>query len=180
MQVAAVRLWVCQSQSRNLMVSVISYLAECTGPWTVLSGVACADPSEGSGAMWRSARRVWQLRRPRVGACCRSRLRGGSGKGPDRGGARNARAAPGMVGCPSCRFTVTVEALLGQRSLPGRDGCQECLDLGGAFPGDDAFRTVGYVHRLPWKIDIWMLFYGHSSVQGGCPHSRRQEPWIGW
>jgi hypothetical protein len=47
-----------------------------------------------------------------------------------------------MLGCPSCRVAVTVEAFVGQGSLAARDGCQEGPDLGGAFPGDDAFGPV--------------------------------------
>ena len=38
-QVAAVLWWVCLSQSGNLTVSVISCLAECTGPRALVSGV---------------------------------------------------------------------------------------------------------------------------------------------
>jgi hypothetical protein len=47
-----------------------------------------------------------------------------------------------MVSCPSRRFPVTVEAVVGQGSLSARDGRQERLDLAGAFPGDDAFRSI--------------------------------------
>ncbi|WP_434612807.1 hypothetical protein [Arthrobacter sp. A5] len=54
-----------------------------------------------------------------------------------------------VVGCPSCRFAVTVKAFMGQGSLAGRDGCQEWLDLGGAFPGDDAFGSI----RLAKDVD---------------------------
>ena len=49
---------------------------------------------------------------------------------------------PEMVSCPSRRFPVTVEAVVGQRSLSARDGRQEPLDLARAFPGDDAFRSI--------------------------------------
>jgi len=56
---------------------------------------------------------------------------------------------PEMVGCPSCRIAVTVEAFVGQGSLTARDGCQESLDLGGALPGDDAFGTI----RLAKYVD---------------------------
>lgn len=57
-----------------------------------------------------------------------------------------------MAGCPSCRFAVTVEAFVGQGSLTARDGGQERLDLGGAFPGDDAFRAVGLADDIDQAV----------------------------
>ena len=59
---------------------------------------------------------------------------------------------PEMVGCPSRRFTVTVEAVMGQGSLSARDGGQERLDLRGAFPGDDAFRPIGVAEDVDQTV----------------------------
>ena len=38
-----------------------------------------------------------------------------------------------MVGCPSCRFAVTVEAVVGQGSLSGRDGRRSAWTLAERF-----------------------------------------------
>jgi hypothetical protein len=53
-----------------------------------------------------------------------------------------------MVGCPSRRIAVAVEAFVAQGSLSARDGRQERLDLGGSFPGDDAFRAIGLAEDI--------------------------------
>jgi hypothetical protein len=67
-----------------------------------------------------------------------------------------------MVGCPSCRFAVTVEALVAQGSLSARDGGQERLDLGGAFPSDDAFRSISLAEDIDQAVC-------------GCPIRRIRE-----
>lgn len=60
--------------------------------------------------------------------------------------------SPEVVGCPSRRFPVTVEAFMGQGSLPASNGRQERLDLGRAFPGDDAFRSIGLAEDVDQAV----------------------------
>ncbi|XAS70393.1 hypothetical protein VUN82_14840 [Micrococcaceae bacterium Sec5.1] len=67
-----------------------------------------------------------------------------------------------MVDCPSRRFAVTVEAFVGQGSVAARDRGQERLDFGGAFPGDDAFRSIGLTEDI-------------DQAEGGCRISRVRE-----
>jgi hypothetical protein len=67
-----------------------------------------------------------------------------------------------VVGCPSRRFTVAVEAFVAQVRLSARDGGQERLDLGGAFPGDDAFRSIGLAEDI-------------DPAVGGCRICRIRE-----
>lgn len=50
---------------------------------------------------------------------------------------------PEVVGCPPRHLVMTIEAFVGQRGPPGRDGCQELLNFGGAFPGDDTLGSIG-------------------------------------
>ena len=99
--------------------------------------------------MWRSARRVWLPRRAGAELVVDPGFEAGEvgvlvGEEPVVD-----EQCPEVIGCPSCGFAVLVEAFVRQGSLPAGEGGQEGLDLGGAFPGDDAFRPV----RLAEDID---------------------------
>lgn len=59
---------------------------------------------------------------------------------------------PEVVGCPPRRFPVTVETFVGQGSLSASNGRQERLDLRGAFPGDDAFRSIGLAEDIDHAV----------------------------